>query len=741
MLIKRISALILCLALALSFSVFAENTGGSENNTAAKAAVQKAESEGYTVVAEDSGLRLYGNMKTGDFALLDKSSGRIWYSGQRDVLDKNSEASQLNFGRVKTEIVSMIALNYVQVSTIASTAVPLYQNSYAYCVGEDNVTVGKTDGGYRASYLFEDLGITVPVLVELADGRLRVTVEGDKIESGDEYIITSIAVLPGFMAEDGSRDGYLFVPSGSGALVPFATGRGEIATYSEMVYGDDLAIEQEEYEGEKQKISVPVYGVKSGDTAVTAIIESGDSTARINSEADSLSSSYTRVYSEYVTAIIDDTTLFESNYENQRIIYGAEQRDSLEDYTVSYTFTHGDKADYSGMAEVYRDYLELESRAEKPSLRVTLYGAAWKKASFLGIPYRKAMALTTFENAADITDELKEAGAEVSLKYIGWNNDGIDNRKAASKFLPVGALGGKSGFKKLYSHLEDSGVSAWFDTDLMLLSKSGNGFSVYSDVCKSIFNTRTPIYDYMLSVYVPYNDRNPHYLLTPDNVSKAADKFLDKYKYDGGISLGDLGSSVYSDFKNGGVRLDCIKFFCKIMEKAGSGNMLALTSPNAYAFKYCNTIFELPMSSDGNLIFSESVPFLQMVLHGSVSYGAVSGCDLLDCIEYGADPAYYGIYAESETLIETDYNWLYSSTYTNWKNEAVELYAEYAKIYTELYDCVITEHSSENGVSKTVFDNGTVIYTNRGKNEVTADGVTVPANRYAVTGGGADEKA
>ena len=151
MLIKRISALILCLARALSFSVFAENTG-SEDNTAAETAVQKAESEGYTVVAEDSGLKLYGDMKTGDFALLDKTSGRIWYSGQRDVLDENSEASQLNFGRIKTEIVSMIALNYVQVSTIASTAVPLYQNSYAYCVGEDNVTVEKTDGGYRASY-------------------------------------------------------------------------------------------------------------------------------------------------------------------------------------------------------------------------------------------------------------------------------------------------------------------------------------------------------------------------------------------------------------------------------------------------------------------------------------------------------------------------------------------------------------------------------------------------------------
>ena len=44
----------------------------------------------------------------------------------------------------------------------------------------------------------------------------------------------------------------------------------------------------------------------------------------------------------------------------------------------------------------------LESKAEKPSLRVTLYGAAWKKASFLGIPYRKTMALTTRHGNATV---------------------------------------------------------------------------------------------------------------------------------------------------------------------------------------------------------------------------------------------------------------------------------------------------------------------------------------------------
>ena len=204
--------------------------------------------------------------------------------------------------------------------------------------------------------------------------------------------------------------------------------------------------------------------------------------------------------------------------------------------------------------------------------------------------------------------------------------------------------------------------------------------------------------------------------------------------------MGDIGNSLYSDFKGGKERVDCIKEFTEILQNTKKENAIALKTPNAYTFKYIDTIYDIPMSNDGNLLFSQSVPFVQMVLHGYVSYGATKDCDLLDCIEYGADPAFYGIYTDANELMETDYNWLYGSTYKNWKDEAIKLFKDYNKIHSNLSDCVIVEHNTQNGVSETVFDNGTVIYVNRNETEYKANGITVPPMGYKVMGGGEYEE-
>ena len=124
-----------------------------------------------------------------------------------------------------------------------------------------------------------------------------------------------------------------------------------------------------------------------------------------------------------------------------------------------------------------------------------------------------------------------------------------------------------------------------------------------------------------------------------------------------------------------------------------------------------------------------------MVLHGSVSYSAESGNDILDCIEYGADPCYYGIYDDAGALMETSYNWLYGSTFENWKKEAADSFKKYSKVYKNLYNKKIVSHSREKNVSKTEFDNGTIIYVNRNQKSVEIDGITVKANSYAVSGG------
>lgn len=693
-------------------------------------------SDGYELIAQNNGYRLYAELSTGDFALFDIAADRMWYSGQWEVLDDESPVSELNSGRIKTDLVSMVAVSYVQVSTVASTAVPSYQNSYAYSVIKNNVTAKRIENGYCAEYYFADLDSTVAVEITLTDGGIEARIPAEKLKIGEEYRIISIDLLPGFLAADDRWEGYLFVPSGSGGIIPLGSAKGDIAEFEEMVYGGDTAVRAEEYTGETQNILIPAYGIKCGDSAVAAFITHGDTSASIAAQADSSTTSFSRVYSRYVTAVVDSTTLFESNYENQRVIYGVEARSEFEDYAVSFTFLHGAQADYSGMAKVCREQLALEKRTCEPQLALTLYGAATKKASFLGIPYTKTVALTTYEQAQRIVSDFNAQDIPVALKYVGWNNNGVENKKIPVKVSPVGVLGGKKKYNALQEFLDDSENSAYFDVDFMNIRKSGNGFSVLSDVCRSIFNTRTPIYKYMRSVYVPVNTENPSYLLKPAEAAAAAQKFLSVYSGKGGLSLDGFGEQLYSDFsKKGCTRAQALALFEQTLEKAAADHSVSVNTGNAYTYRYADRIFELPTSNDGNLLFSQSVPFVQMVLHGSIPYSVQTGDSLADCLEFGGDPSFAGIYADDSTLIDTSFNWLYGSTLESWRAEAESVYKAYASVYHSIYDQAMISHRAENGVSVTEYENGVKVYVNRTEKDAVFEGTAVPADGYVVTGG------
>ncbi|MBQ7726457.1 MAG: hypothetical protein IJT66_04860 [Clostridia bacterium] len=728
---KRNIAVILCLFLFLT--ACAGNRSGSLTTVGKELSAVKAvpaglsdagAPEGYTAVAENTSYRLFADLKTGDFAVWDIANEQITYSGQHEVLDPENPISELNFGRVKTDLVSLVAIQYVQISTIASTAVPFYQNSYAYCVIKNQVKVETVENGYRASFTFGDIGATVPVEITLHESGITARVVGEAITTDDDYRITSISLLPGFMAGYERDDGYLFIPSGSGALIPLSSGRGDSADYHEMVYGADKAIGLEEYEGETQQIAVPVYGFKDGNRAIFAVITAGDASAQIEAVANSSSTCFTRVFSDYVTAVIDSTTLFESNFENQRVIYGVEERQSYGDYEVAYHFLSGEDADWVGMAKLYRQKLALKQNAEEPTLMLTLYGAARRKASFLGIPYQKRISLTTFAEAKQILTDLYESGVPATLRYIGWNGNGIQNESLPVSFSPCSVLGGKSGYRSLTDGLSSMQTDAYFDVNLMTFRRSGGGFSVYSDVCKSIFHTRVPVYQFMRSTYVPVNDENPSYLLTPGNVVSAIEKVLKSTKTDG-ISSGDLGGTLYSDFSAGSGREETLAAFTKIFAEAAKNHALAFDSANAYVFPYATKISSIPMTSDGNLLFCEDVPFLQMLLHGHLSYAAESAADLFDCIAYGADPQFIAIAADDSELMETAYNWLYGTDYESRAEEIKQTFKQYRDIYNSLYDAEITDYRRDGDLSKTVFATGEAVYVNRGESTREWNGVTL----------------
>ena len=105
-----------------------------------------------------------------------------------------------------------------------------------------------------------------------------MSVDPTERTEGDNKVY-SIALSPFFCSvSNGSSDGYLFVPSGSGALIKPHEWEADVGyTCSYPVYGEDGQLKNTNNSGitNSQPVRLPVYGAADGNRGVRAIIEKG----------------------------------------------------------------------------------------------------------------------------------------------------------------------------------------------------------------------------------------------------------------------------------------------------------------------------------------------------------------------------------------------------------------------------------------------------------------------------------
>ena len=93
---------------------------------------------------------------------------------------------------------------------------------------------------------------------------------------------------------------------------------------------------------------------------------------------------------------------------------------------------------------------------------------------------------------------------------------------------------------------------------------------------------------------------------------------------------------------------------------------------------------------------------------------------------------------DTKVLQDTVHSGYYGASYAQWKNEAAELIASYQSVMSGLNSVRITGHEVlASGVRMTVYENGARVFVNYTQQDYAADGVTVPARSYLVTGGDA----
>jgi len=576
--------------------------------------------------------------------------------------------------------------------------------------------------------------------------------------------LTTVEVLPYFEAANVEKEGYIFVPDGSGALINLNNNKTNLVPYKKQIYGIDFSIQpiRELQPFLNEKIYLPVYGLKKDDKGFLAIVEEGESIGNINAEVAGMRDSYNKVYTSYeiipramvdlaATENLRDTTTL-----HRLAINMYQSRNYQGDIKVRFKLLKGEETDYSGMARIYQEYLvnkynlsKIEDTGNPPFL-VELIGAIDKDLPVMGVPRNVTVPLTTYEEANIIIEELLNEGLDnLVIKYTGWSKGGIrhnypDNVKLEKK------LGNRKDFNSLLKTVEENDLKLFPDIAFLNVyrDKVFDGFIGYRDNSRFLSRRRAFIYEeFNPSSHQP-GDRRKN-ILSAGSLDKLVSNFLSDYnKLDtGGLSLRYMANQVNADFRVGVDevidREQAKNHIVTQLERLSADYELLVNGGNAYSLPYVSYITNMPLYSDGNILLDRGVPFFQMVLHGYIHYTGepinladMSELQYLKLIETGAIPYYRWSYGPSSTVKKSEFDDLYSLHYKDTLDEALEFYQRYSSIMSSLQSQRIIEHNQlAFRVYETVYENGDRIIVNYNRDQVEIDGHIIPGEDYRLIEG------
>ena len=611
---------------------------------------------------------------------------------------------------------------------------------------EEDLNRDETDAGYVEKE--EKVLFQVGIRYELVDGDLVVTIPVECLAMPAGYTITTIGVLPYFAAEGKDAAGELVLPDGCGSVIRMNNGKTGSNPYEAKVYGGDMGNYDRTRSYEPRAVHLPVFGVSGQNSAVFAIIEGGAETATLHAMVSGMRSENNNAYVSFAPVA-------EEYYQLGNTVGAAisflDTRYADEDMSVRYKL-FSKSMGYSQMAQTYRRYLiekgRLAERAEASAGKayLELTGAVTSTSSLMGIPYEAVIPLTTFGQADEILQALEEKGVNrLAVKYTGWNKGGVRQGLPAA-IAPESRLGGARGFQTFLETCRSRDIALYLNYNFQTVTKTDTLFDNFS---KGKHAARTITGKY--GRYVPryrgdlYTPVERQYVLKPSLYSAFSAMVADELQAFGltGVSLEAMGSKLAADYDDSG--------YCSLSGSTArvQDALRVLTDKsirvlsqgvNDYAFSQVTDVVELDSYSAEYTITDYAIPFLQMVLSGSMDYaGAAFNYDdadtnFLKALETGSLLYIDLMYADNSVLKHKEnLDTYYTSCYRHWIDAFGEAYGKLSAIYEEVGGRVITGHCRlADKVYGTTYESGKRILVNYADTAYTGEGVTVPAHGYAI---------
>ncbi|MDE7223657.1 MAG: hypothetical protein K2O34_07765 [Acetatifactor sp.] len=706
----------------------------------------------FELVAESEYLKLYTQPSTAIVAVYDKRNGETTYTNPLNA-DEDTVANAANVNYLKSQFL----LYYYNEEAVSGTMA-----TYNDAVRKNQFTTEGIANGIRYIYHLGEIAdnqmhFEVPLEYRLHEDYLEVSIPASGIKEYNNGYIYRIQLLRYMGATSYDDEGYIVVPNGSGSIINFNNGKRTAASYSQYIYDIDPLAANYTTTEILDPVRMALFGICKENYGMLVTVEDGASNALITAGISGVYNDLNYVYPSFVLRVADNLRMFGNSTSD---VYVIEPSPYDVNMTVRYTFLPEEYKGYAGLANYYRERLveegkltRLEESGDIPFFYDVIAGVK-ENAHFLGVQYLHTFSMTDFDEAAQMSDELAASGISRQVMNLqGWFNGGYYH-DAADKVRIIGKLGGKSGLEDLNETVTANGGDMYVDVAFQQVTFADDGFNYGAE------GSRYYGAGYVASFGLinPTTLRNTSGLgYTENRYDLLSPKFLPRYvgKFVGkidnidvtGISLRDLGSVLVSDKKRTHqitreAALDVVLGQLDSLED--TGKKIMTNAGNDYSFAYTDTIINAPISGNSLPIIDADIPLYEMITHGYITSASGHlnfmnrddmGSTTLNLVEFGVAPHYVFTWERSSEMKNTALNRFYTTTFSNWKDTAVETYVQVNEALKHVSNAAMVGHDIlDNNVRKVTYDNGVVIYINYSQQEQQADGLTIPAMSYRLEG-------
>lgn len=677
----------------------------------------------YQLIAQNNLFQLYANKASLAFKVVDMRNGYVWDSN----LDEKAETDRLN----KTWVAfaeSGISLDYLDQQAISKRL--------SITNSQNTIDFKLIDQGFQASVQFDEASIGLTVTVKLEPAGVSVEIPFDSIQQAGDFKLGTLYIYPFFgYARADSIPGYLFIPDGCGSIIDFAATTKANNMFYGKYYGTDLgmitSVSWDPTINRAHNISLPVYGMAHGidQNAYITILEKGAPYGEIQAHPSGVITNFNFIFNAFTY----NESYFQKTNRSGDGVTILQHEPNHFDILQHYRFLTAGDSDYVGMAKSYQQYLVEKGTLHKAvdtssdiGIKLEFLGGDWQRV----LVWNKFIPMTTISQISTILQDLKVKSPMVV--YYGWQPLGAARMPPASLEIEK-KLGNLEELKALAKQVTAEGGKFYLYTDPQIAIVGLPGYSKRTDLAMSITNFNLGGFNRgVLANYLNLKAVTRHY----SSLSKDVFDQLGA-----GLALDEIGSNLYSDFKNGHFlnREAAITAYQDLLKK--NAGETAFYMPNDYMFSFMSAYFDMPVTDNGYIYTSESVPFLQTVLAGYVpSYGPALNfssdiqTDLLRLADYDVYPSFYLTHETTAKILDTSSNWIYTSSYGQWGTDVQQTYQWLNTLLGPVKGQAITNREElAPGVSATTYANGKMIIVNYNDVPFSAGGITVKARDAVIT--------